>query len=465
MGARVGAWLIDTLILGGLQLGFWMLAVAVGALSINPEAERQLEASPLTMPTVAPYEANLPLLAGMLAVLVGLSIAYATISWWRFRGLPGQRLLSLQVGSADTGRNLGLGRALVRAIAALGIPLAAGAALLYAIFAYETSVPWSDVLDPRAGGPTEVWLSTWSTILFVIVLVVVAWPVILLTSTAASATHQGLHDRLAKSLVVGKGTPAWVGSAYPPGYVPAVGPQADYLMPGFLAPPGAGSGAGPEPLPGALPPSQSPPGELTPEAWPSGAPGAPGAPDSGMGFGETGPTAAGPAWAMPKDGAAPKPFIATVGRRMSAYLIDCIVVYTVYELIASIIAAAMLPAGTTTFDERTYILIGLAGGLLQLAYFSAGWALVRGTLAQRLMHLRVADVTTGKPLSWLDAVVRWAILQGPFALVTIVPEGVRAPMLFVAAGWSAYLLYTTSADPSLRGLHDRFLNSRVISEP
>jgi hypothetical protein len=80
------------------------------------------------------------------------------------------------------------------------------------------------------------------------------------------------------------------------------------------------------------------------------------------------------------------------------------------------------------------------------------------------MHMRVADVTTGKALSWMDSVVRWAMLQGPFALLTVVPEAVRAPVMFVAPMWAMFLLYTTTNDPNLRGLHDRFLNSRVTLE-
>jgi hypothetical protein len=81
------------------------------------------------------------------------------------------------------------------------------------------------------------------------------------------------------------------------------------------------------------------------------------------------------------------------------------------------------------------------------------------------MHMRLDDATTGKALSWMDALVRWAVLQGPFALVMIVPEIARTPVLMAASGWAAYLLYTTITDPDVRGLHDRFLNSRVGLEP
>jgi uncharacterized RDD family membrane protein YckC len=152
---------------------------------------------------------------------------------------------------------------------------------------------------------------------------------------------------------------------------------------------------------------------------------------------------------------------ATVGRRIAGYLIDCVIVYMVFSLAAAGVAAALLPSGAATIDERTYILLGLVGGSLQLAYFTVGWAVWQGTLGQRLLHMRVADATTGKSLGWMDAIVRWAILQGPFALATIVPEVARLFVLMAAVVWSMYLLRTTTTDPDLRGLHDRFLNSRV----
>jgi hypothetical protein len=34
-------------------------------------------------------------------------------------------------------------------------------------------------------------------------------------------------------------------------------------------------------------------------------------------------------------------------------------------------------------------------------------------------------------------------------------------VIIVAAGWLAYLFFTTLVDSDQRGLHDRFLNSRV----
>jgi hypothetical protein len=150
-----------------------------------------------------------------------------------------------------------------------------------------------------------------------------------------------------------------------------------------------------------------------------------------------------------------------VGRRAAGYLFDCVIVYMFFSLVATLITAAFLPSTATAIDERTYILIGLVGGFMQLAYFTSSWAVWRGTLGQKLMHMSVTEATTGKALGWMDAVVRWAIIQGPFALVTIVPEAARVIVLFAATSWAMYLLYTTTTNPDLRGLHDRFLNSQV----
>jgi len=405
IGTRLGAWLIDSLIFVGFQIVFWMAADALGAIRISPEAERQMEASPMALPTVAPYQVNLPLLAVMLAGFVVVSVVYATFCWARFRGMPGQRLLSLQVGDAVTGRNLGLRRAAARSVVAVGIPIAAGAGFLYGVMAFETSVPWSEVVSMQTGGQADTWVTTWSGAFLLAMVLAVGWPVLLLISTAASSSGQGLHDRLAQSIVIGKAAPA-------------------YGVPAWTAPAFGG--------PALIQPVDGEP------AWTEAA----------------------------ADSNTPATFhAATVGRRVAGYLIDCTIVYLSFSMVAAAVAAASMPSNATAFDERTYIFLGLVGGLIQLVYFTVGWAMWRGTPGQRLMHMRVGDATTGKALSWMDALARWAVLQGPFALVTIVPAIARTPVLMAASCWIAYLLYSMTTDPDVRGLHDRFLNSRVGLEP
>ena len=457
MGSRVGAWLIDTLILGLLHACFWTAMVVAGVISIDPEAQRQMESSPLTLPTVAPYRVNLTVLAAMMTVFVILNVLYATVCWWKLRGMPGQRLLALQVGSAETGRNLTFGRALVRAVTALGIPLGAVAGLLLGVFALETSVPWQDLLNPTPGGPAEAWLSKWSGLLDLAIVGALAWPALLLASSAVSRKRQGLHDRLAGSLVVGKIraiAPAPYGNY--PGYGPVYG------LPGTVPP-------------GIVPPNEWPPGVAAPGATPGedqvgpASSGGVDAPTAGPADADGAPTdgsstpGGAPPWLDPNAPSDRRSALrdTAMNRRLAAYAVDCVLVYVVYLLTAAIAIAAFIPSSTTTLEDRTLILLGLLGGLEQLLYFVFGWTLKKGTLGQQIFHLRVADVGTGKSLGPMDAVVRWAVLQGPFALASIVPGGVRDLTMLVAGGWMLYLYYTTMTDPDQRGIHDRFLNTRV----
>jgi uncharacterized RDD family membrane protein YckC len=427
IGARLRAWLIDSVIFAVFQVVFWIAAAAIGAVTITPDARTQMESSPLSLPASNPYQTNLPLLGGLMAIFVGLNVAYATVSWARFRGLPGQRLVSLQVGSAVTGSNLSLGRALVRSIVAVGIPIGAFGGFFIAVFAMIDAVPWSDLRDPQAGGPADAW----SGILTLIILFAVAWPLMLLIWTAASATRQGLHDRLAGSLVVGKWTGGWVPRAPSLGYGPGYGGYPGYVPPGIVAP-------GLPPMPPISPRNPAASGAGPQEIWRDSVR------DAGA-----------PAVLHP----------ATIGRRVAAYLFDSIIIFMIFLSVAGYAVANYLPAGQTVLDERTYILVGLAGGGAQLAYFVLGWGIWSGTLGQRLMHMRVGDATSGKALGWLDAIVRWATLQGPFALATIAPEAARSFVVAGAAVWAGYLLYATMNDPDRRGPHDRFLNSRVTLEP
>jgi uncharacterized RDD family membrane protein YckC len=126
-----------------------------------------------------------------------------------------------------------------------------------------------------------------------------------------------------------------------------------------------------------------------------------------------------------------------------------------------VITATVLPTGAGNYTERNSILIGLVGGLFQLAYFTISWKFARSTLGQRAMNIRVVDFTSGKAMSWTDAIVRWAVVQGPFALVTIAPLAAAGLLLPVAAAWQFVLLFTTQKDPEARGLHDRFAGTRV----
>jgi hypothetical protein len=436
---RFGAWMIDSVITGLISIGMVLVAAAAGAIGINPAAESQLQNAPLAIPTVAPYVANLPLLAVFAASLVVVNVVYVTVLLARFRGLPGQRMLSLQVGDAVTGRNLSWRRAFVRAVMSIGIPSAGATGFLYSIVALESSVPWSEIANPQPGGAAETWLASWAGPIMVAILAFIAWPVVLLVWTASSSTRQGLHDIAARSQVVGR-APARAGFGFSAGQ-----------MPGYTAAYPAHQSADAAPVSPGDPESQPP---LIAEPVVQELDRA-------------------PLWTRVGNGTDTPSRLrgATMGRRTAAYLMDCVVIYAAFSLLQAILLVTLLKSATPAdssqvmFDERTSILIGLLGGVLQLVYFVPGWAIWRGTVCQRLLHLEVADVTTGKALGWMDAFLRWTIVQGPIALVTIVPQAARTPVLFMATVWMFYLQYSTQNNRLWQGLHDRFVNSRVGQEP
>jgi hypothetical protein len=162
---------------------------------------------------------------------------------------------------------------------------------------------------------------------------------------------------------------------------------------------------------------------------------------------------------------------ATVSRRVVAYALDSVIVYTIFGfvqtlLLLSVFKTAISPdTSLPIVDEKTSILLGLMGGIVQIIYFVPSWAILKATLGQRITHISVADATTGKPLGWMDAFLRWAIVQGPFALVTIVPQVAVGFVSFLGMLWLFFLLRATQNNADWRGLHDRFVNSRVALEP
>ena len=432
-GTRLAAWAVDSVIFGAFLYAFVAVAEILGAIRINPAVDAELKASPFALPSVSAILTNLPQLAALVAIFVLLNVAYAAVCWTRFRGLPGQRMLSLQVGAADSGRNLSIKAALFRSIVAVGVPFAAGGAFTWGTLAMSAAVPWAQLQDPQPGGPAEAWVLP----LLLLLLVAVGWPLVMFAWTVNSPTKQGPHDRLAGSLVVAKSKLAWR-------FGPAPDPNRGY---------GPGYGA----YPGALPtgllgsPDVRQPGESADEPAGLASERPP-----------VGPTDRLPVGPVPSGDAAGLPAVAvvTIGRRVAAYLFDCAVVLIVFLTIVEVAAAVFLNSATI-LDERTYILFFLAGGALQIAYFTVGWVVWKGTPGQRLMHMRVTDAATGKGLSWMDALARWAVMQGPFALATIVPLAAQQFMGPTAAAWTVWLLYSTMKDPDHRGLHDRFVNSHV----
>ena len=131
-----------------------------------------------------------------------------------------------------------------------------------------------------------------------------------------------------------------------------------------------------------------------------------------------------------------------------------------YSLV--ILAVRGSAAGTDApVPERDLMVIGLATGVAQFIYFVGTWTAFRGSLGQRVVGLLVV-CDNGDRIEPMDAVARWAVLQGPMALAFALPAGLLFGGSIAAAIWTAMLLSSVRADAHGRGYHDRIAGTRVI---
>ncbi len=445
-GVRVGAWLIDGAIFGLLGLIPLSFGVALGALALNPQAVQQLESNSNLQPTVPLVLVNMSQLVVLLGLWAGFSIAYSAVCWAFFRGLPGQRLLSLQVADAATGKNLPIWRAAVRAFLANGVQTAIFGVLILVMLEFMARVSPADY--PTAGASSTAYLADqaawgpWSGLISLCWIGWWAWPLILLITTGASRERRGLHDRVAGSVVVARSIrpSQW---AYPhdprsvPGGEPVDAPRTDQpvpvVWPGVLPP------ASPASAWNSVPPATQSPARG--RVWPK--------PDRPQVLGAKLPAGL---------------RVASFNRRIGAYAIDSVILFVFYLFVAAAVGGTDTTGAGLPVPERQAMITGLICGLGQFVYFVAGWIFWRGSIGQKMTGLEVGDESTGGRLGWADAVARWALLQGPFALVTATPFGVRSLIVLAAATWLFFLMFRAHDDPDGQGYHDRLAHSLVVEQ-
>ena len=435
-GVRVGAWLIDGAIFALISLIPVSVGVALGAVAMNPQAVQQLENSPALAPTVPLVVVNMGLLVAFVCLWVALAVTYSSVCWAFFRGLPGQRLLSLQVADAATGRNLPVWRATVRALLVNGLQTGTLGVLMVVVLEFMARISPADY--PGAGANNSAYLAdqatwgTWSDLITLCWIASWAWPLVLLITTGARRDRRGLHDRVAGSVVVARGIQPsqW---AYP--YGPGPGPVYQHV---------------PQPVPGREV------GVGQPNTVADGEPAAPG----------PAPSRVWPKPNRPQVLGAKLPAglrVAGFNRRIGAYAIDSVALFVFYILIATVVGGTETSSGLPV-PERQAMIIGLISGAGQLIYFVAGWSIWRGSIGQKMTGLQVGDESTGGRLGRADAVVRWALLQGPFALATATPYGVRSPIVLAAVFWMLVLVFRAHDNPDGQGYHDRLVHSLVVEQ-
>jgi len=156
----------------------------------------------------------------------------------------------------------------------------------------------------------------------------------------------------------------------------------------------------------------------------------------------------------------PQPTYAGFWIRLVARLIDGLilgipfgVVFIVFAIASGVFANA---TGASSQDSQNaqntaaaaafgggFLLLYLLALVVQVAYWIYFWGTSGATLGMRLLHLRVVDATTGAPIGYARATVRF--------LMTIVNS------------WACYIGWIWVAfDPRKQGWHDKVANSVVL---
>ena len=429
LSTRLLAFLIDGIVLLVASALAYGLAGILGAWSLDSSWLNQYEANPDTFPSTPAFHVNLVLLLVASVAIAIAIVVFAALCWHRWGALPGQRALGVRVLDFETGKPLSLAAALGRSVALFGVIGAAASAYSLTTFERLATMSINDTSSELlpAGTPLEPWLDVISGLIFLASM----WLLVLAVSTTADRQRRGVHDRIASGIVIAirHEFPVW-------------------------RPPYAG---GPAPQPGWTPPGAwSPPGQQTQIPW-STAPLPPAPPPSTVDPTQT-------PWKkeVTESRRTESGEIASIGKRVVAYLFDSVLVLLLFVAAFSTLAPDGVLDGASVANERVAILAGLAGGAIQLVYFVLGWSLWKASVGQRMMGLSVVLESDGKAMSPMDALVRWAVVQGPFALVTIVPLSISPVVAVLAAGWSAFLLYSTQADANRQGIHDHFLKTKVV---
>ena len=159
---RVAAYLVDGIVVGALVLGI----VTVMTVLFGPTVRFDDASTTGLIVDRGRAAAN-----AVLAVLA--SAVYFVGSWVRSGRTLGAAVLDLRVAAADGTRHLSVAEAIVRWIA-IGAPFA--------------------LLSPIVRGSASLVTS--------LTLLTIAWSAVLLVTTIVDRRHRGIHDRLARSIVI-----------------------------------------------------------------------------------------------------------------------------------------------------------------------------------------------------------------------------------------------------------------------
>ena len=221
--------------------------------------------------------------------------------------------------------------------------------------------------------------------------------------------------------------------------------------------------------------------EPTPSEMPSGSPQAPTPPPQAPTPPPQAPTPpqmpAQPAWMTSMTSTAPVAgpagfFYADIPNRAIAYIIDAIILFVGFLIVAAVGAAIGLhttsldltSASLISFNPIAGIIYGVVNLAISVAYFVYTWTAMRGTVGMKALGMQIGNAQDGATITMDQALRRALVLFGIGAVAQALGSWPGLGILFslLAFAWFVYLLYTTAISPTKQGFHDKFANTMVV---
>jgi uncharacterized RDD family membrane protein YckC len=184
-----------------------------------------------------------------------------------------------------------------------------------------------------------------------------------------------------------------------------------------------------------------------------------------------------PAWMASMTSTAPVAgpagfFYADIPNRAIAYIIDAIILFVGFLVVAAVLGAIGLhttsldltSASLISFNPIAGIIYGVINLAISVAYFVYTWTAMRGTVGMKALGMQIGNAQDGATVTMDQALRRALILFGIGAVAQALGSWPGLGILFslAAFAWFVYLLYTTAISPTKQGFHDKFANTMVV---
>lgn len=152
--------------------------------------------------------------------------------------------------------------------------------------------------------------------------------------------------------------------------------------------------------------------------------------------------------------------------RIGAYIVDAIVLFFCYAVVASILVTVLVISGAWFI---TWVLIAVLYAAGSAIYFIWSWTNLRASPGQKILNLETVNAANGAALTTPEAIRRYLFLFGPFLLAQVFSYGggFAFPLLgylvsLASLGYAIWLVYSVSQSPKRQGFHDVQANTVVV---